>query len=258
VNPVTPALATTAGPAVTLGQPVTDTATLSGTANKPGTPDVINPSTAGGPAGGTITFKLYGPSDTGCGPLVYTSPTVTVSGNGPYSTPTPSFTPTAAGTYHWVADYSGDLPNTNAASHNAPDPNTPDSGCTDSNEDVVVNQQNATVSSTQEWLPNDTATVNHGGSVRFTLLKNATVTDAHTCSGGSVIHSETTNLVDAGSGSFTATTSNTTNKVTSVTANDTYTWKIEVPANGSFKAVTSCVEATQFNSLDNGGTVTSQ
>ena len=45
-----------------LGNPITDTATLTGTANKPGTP-AINPTTAGGPAGGTITFTAYGPDN---------------------------------------------------------------------------------------------------------------------------------------------------------------------------------------------------
>jgi hypothetical protein len=57
VTPVTPALPTTAGPDVILGNPVTDQADLSGTSNQPGTP-AINPTTAGAPAGGKITFTL--------------------------------------------------------------------------------------------------------------------------------------------------------------------------------------------------------
>ncbi|HEY5882556.1 MAG TPA: hypothetical protein VIU11_26845 [Nakamurella sp.] len=65
VNPVTPALATTAGPDVLLGNPVTDSATLTGTSTQPANP-VINLTGAGGAAaGGTITFQLFGPSDTG-------------------------------------------------------------------------------------------------------------------------------------------------------------------------------------------------
>ncbi len=67
VNPVTPTLATTAGPDVTLGTAVTDTATLGGTATQPADPVINLTGTGGAPAGGTITFKLYGPSDTGCG-----------------------------------------------------------------------------------------------------------------------------------------------------------------------------------------------
>jgi hypothetical protein len=248
VNPVTPTLPTTAGDDVTLGNAVTDSAVLAGTATQPTNPPINLTNTGGAAAGGTITFKLYGPNN--CTTLAYTSPTVAVSGDGTYSTPAPQFVPTEAGTYHWVADYSGNLPNTNPATHNA--------ACTDTNEDVVVNQQNSTVSSEQNWLPNDTATVNHAGNVTFTLFKNGSVTDSHTCSVGTGTQILTQTVAATGSGTtFTASTTNTTNKVTSVTANDTYTWKIEVPASGAFKAVTSCVEATQFNSLNNGGTVTS-
>jgi len=39
--------------------------------------------------------------------------TVTVAGNGAY--PSPSFTPTQAGTYYWTATYTGDAANTGAA-----------------------------------------------------------------------------------------------------------------------------------------------
>ena len=52
---------------------------------------------------------------------------VNVNGNGVYNT---SFTPTAPGNYHWVAEYSGNSPNTNGVTHNA--------ACTDTNEDVTV------------------------------------------------------------------------------------------------------------------------
>ena len=237
------ALTTTATGPVDFGQPISDTAHLTGASDT---------------AGGTITFKLYGPSATAVctdptgvppagGNLVFTD-TVDINNGGPGDYTSGTFTPTAPGSYYWTATYSGDA--TNAGSQTA---------CGDANETSVVNQQNATVSSTQEWLPNDTATVNHGGSVTFTLLKNATVTDDHTCSGGTQIYTAQKTLAEtpAGSGSFTASTTNTTNKVTSVAAGDIYTWKIEVPATGSYKAVTSCVEATEFASLDNGGTVTS-
>ncbi len=131
VNPVTPALATAAGAGpVLLGQPVTDTATLSGTAGQPGSP-IIN-GALGAAAGGSITFTLLGPNDcttsaagTGTNPQ-----SVAVSGDGTYGAV--SFTPSAAGTYHWVASYSGSSPNTNATSHNA--------ACTDTGEDVIVRQ----------------------------------------------------------------------------------------------------------------------
>lgn len=90
----TPTIATDAGSG-TVGDAISDTATLSG-------------ATAG--AGGTITFSLYGPSDTpNCtGDAVFTD-TVDVSGNGDY--PSGSFTPSVSGTFYWIAAYSGDPSN---------------------------------------------------------------------------------------------------------------------------------------------------
>ena len=64
---------------------------------------------------GTITFTLY----TRAAPLVDTE-TVTVSGNGTYTTPTGYTLPTTGtvtGTYQWDASYSGDT-NNNAVSDN--------------------------------------------------------------------------------------------------------------------------------------------
>src|SRR5437762_7791603 len=80
VNPVQPTLTTQASGPVQLGGSISDTASLGGTANKPGSP-VINPTTAGGPAGGSITFTAYGPNN--CTTVAYTN-TVTVTGNGSY------------------------------------------------------------------------------------------------------------------------------------------------------------------------------
>ena len=84
-----------------------------------------------------------------------------MSGNGTYGPV--SFTPDAPGTYHWVASYSGDLPNTLAS--------TP-SACLDENEDVVV-VGDAALATAQNWLPNDTATVtgptNLNGTLTFQL-----------------------------------------------------------------------------------------
>src|SRR5262249_37234203 len=148
--PVQPTLATQAGAGpVTFGNPISDTATLTGTANRPGTP-VINPTTAGAAAGGTITFTAFGPNN--CSTVAFTSSPVTVSGDGTYGPA--SFTPTATGTYHWVASYTGDPPNTLGTDHNV--------GCTDSNEDVTVTDT-TTGSSAQTWLPNDSGTVSSVG-----------------------------------------------------------------------------------------------
>ena len=95
----TPTLSTTAGPGVALstGGKLTDTAILFGDTNPTG----------------TITFNLLDPSLV----LVYTD-TVTVSGNGTYSTASGNnpggFLPTVTGTYRWSALYSGDSNNSAA------------------------------------------------------------------------------------------------------------------------------------------------
>ena len=127
VTPVTPALPTTAGPDVVLGNPVTDTAALSGTSNQPGTP-AINPTTAGAPAGGTITFTLVKADCTTLATGTGTNPqSVHVTGDGTYGPV--SFTPDAVGTYHWKATYTpatGD-PNNLGSTFNG--------DCSDTNED---------------------------------------------------------------------------------------------------------------------------
>src|SRR5436853_7191629 len=53
--------------------------------------------------------NLYGPDDATCGGAVIFSSTVAVSGNGDYTSA--SFTANVAGTYRWVASYSGDANN---------------------------------------------------------------------------------------------------------------------------------------------------
>jgi hypothetical protein len=101
VSPAGPSIATTAGGTVTLGSgaKLTDSATLSG----------------GYSPTGAITFRLFAPDGT----TVVDTETVTVSGNGTYSTPT-GYVPTVAGTYQWVAAYAGDG-NNNATSTNLGD-----------------------------------------------------------------------------------------------------------------------------------------
>jgi len=94
-QPPPPSLTTTASAAfVALGSSTSDTATLSG----------------GNSPTGSLVFKLFGPSDPTCSSApAFTSPPSSVAGNGTY--PSPSFTPVAAGTYSWVALYSGDANN---------------------------------------------------------------------------------------------------------------------------------------------------
>jgi hypothetical protein len=239
VTPVTPTLATQAGAGpVVLGNPISDTATLTGTANKPGTP-VINPATAGGPAGGTITFTAYGPND--CTTVAFTSSTVAVNGDGTYGPV--QFTPTAVGTYHWFASYSGDSPNTNAATHNG--------SCSDTSEDVVVTSVPSSLTSTQSFIPNDSATVsaplggNLAGTVTFKLY------ESNDCSGTAIL-TQTKSV--SGASSQTVSTTNTTVSTTSANVS----WLIDYdsinPAQRDIAA--TCLEKTAL-SIDNGGTATS-
>ena len=95
---------------ITLGQQTSDTATLSN----------------GFGQTGTITFRLFGPNNGTCtGAPIFTS-IQAVGGNNTYSST--SFTPTAVGTYNWVASYSGDANNPATAT-----------ACGDANESVTVN-----------------------------------------------------------------------------------------------------------------------
>jgi hypothetical protein len=243
VNPVDPTLSTTAGADVQLGTAVTDSAQLGGTATQPANPVINLTGTAGPAAGGTITFKLFGPSASACGSLLYTSPTVAVSGNGTYNSPAPQFVPTSAGDYHWVAVYSGST-NTNGITHNA--------ACDDTDEDVTVTTVASSLTSTQRWTPNDSVTVsapagsgNLAGTVTFELYGQAS------CA-GAVLYSTTETV--SGTSPRTVTTSNTTAQ----TSSGTYSWKVSYdstnPAQRDIPA--SCHENTVMT-ITNGGTISS-
>jgi hypothetical protein len=106
VSPITPQLVTTASngtsqTAQSLGGAITDSATLSGTAKQPN----------GTGAGGNVVFRLYSAAGCDSSKLVFTSSQFAVSGDNTYGPA--SYTPAAAGTYYWVATYSGNSPNTN-------------------------------------------------------------------------------------------------------------------------------------------------
>ncbi len=102
---------------IKLGQTIEDAASVTGLTDD---------------ATGTVTFTLYGPDDATCsGEPVFTSVkalTVTVNESGATGSATSSaFAPTAAGTYRWVASYSGDDNNAVSAGE-----------CNDPNEQSVV------------------------------------------------------------------------------------------------------------------------
>src|SRR3989454_6706716 len=58
---------------------------------------------------GTVSFSIYGPNDTTCGGSATSAGSATVSGNGSYSSS--AVTENVAGTYRWIASYSGDANN---------------------------------------------------------------------------------------------------------------------------------------------------
>jgi hypothetical protein len=218
VTPVTPALSTQAGAGpIQLGNPISDTATLTGTANQPGTP-AINPTTPGAPADGTITFTAFGPNN--CTTVAFTT-TVTVSGDRTYGPV--SFTPTAIGAYHWAAVYSGDPPNTNGTSHNL--------DCSDPSENVTVTTTTAATSA-QTWLPNDTGTVATVGGAALNGTLSIQLYSDGTCgtSGGSAVSGQlySTTLTNATSPasltttntSFTVTTSTSVSWLVTFTSSD--------------------------------------
>jgi uncharacterized repeat protein (TIGR01451 family) len=162
--------------------------------------DVATLSGATANAGGTITFNLYGPSNTpDCsGDPIYTH-TVDVNGNGPYNSG--DFTPTTAGSYYWVASYSGDI--NNQASGGS---------CGDDGETSNVGKQPTSIGTAASSASNGDAihdvatlsgaTANAGGTITFNLYGPSNTPD---CS-GDPIYTHTVDVNGPGdynSGDFT-------------------------------------------------------
>src|SRR5205823_3835243 len=104
IGPATPSIETVQDPASgTVGETFKDTAKLSGL--------------FGAHAGGTVSFKLFDNKtcDASEGGLIASDGPVAVDGNGEYATPHGA-SPTQAGTYYWVATYSGEANNKEAVS----------------------------------------------------------------------------------------------------------------------------------------------
>src|SRR5205807_688350 len=117
-----------------------------------------------------MTFTLFGPDNATCTGTPALTSTKPVSGNGPYTSG--GFTAATAGTYRWVASYSGDANNAAVAT-----------ACSDPSESVVVTPPvsgNPTL--TTQASPGvavggqvtDTATLSGGtnptGTITFTLF----------------------------------------------------------------------------------------
>ncbi|BCJ74751.1 hypothetical protein CS0771_42950 [Catellatospora sp. IY07-71] len=180
-GPVTPTFFTRASPDVTLGGTVFDTATLD---------EAASPT-------GTITFRLYGPDNAECTGMPVFDYTVEVDhGNGEY--PSPTFTPTAVGTYRWTAEYSGDANN-----------NELFSPCDAENESVVVNPRATTTLSTQAspTVPvggtvTDTATLAGGQDPTGTITFRLYGPNDADCTGTTVFSDDVT--VDNGNADYTS------------------------------------------------------
>jgi uncharacterized repeat protein (TIGR01451 family) len=181
----------------TLGNPITDTATLAG---------------SGGPATGSITISVYGPSDSSCSsPLAMSN--LPVSGNGTYTSS--PFTPATTGTYRWIASYPGDSLN------NAP----PASSCTDTNEFTVVRAAGAGLTGLVD------ATTAFTNGVSFTAT---TVTGG--CPGGTV-------LVGGGGREYHGAFPGDQNETAGIHINGSY------PSDGSGNAVANNTNDARFWSL---------
>jgi hypothetical protein len=239
-NPTISTVATSPPPnGAPLGTAIDDTATLSGTANKPN----------GNPAGGTITFTLYGPDDASCATVIEQS-VVNVSGDGSYKASSGtlsgtlgSLTPTAAGTYRWIAAYSGDLPNTTAVS----------GSCNDSNEASLLIQLNPQIETQQGFVPNDQAHIIVGsgagdlqGTVRFELFVNST-----SCSGTAAYDKSFD--ITTGTGTGRDRTVSTDNK-TSYGSTATFSWRVTFTSTnpGHTGVTSSCNVENSSISVDNG------
>ncbi|MFK7917608.1 MAG: LPXTG cell wall anchor domain-containing protein [Ilumatobacter sp.] len=153
-----PSISTTASATVQLGNgTITDTALVSDRESAV--------------AGAMITFSAYGPNDPSCtGTPAFTSTVSQPIADGPVTSE--AFTPTAQGTYRWIAVYSGDANNEPASG-----------ACNDANESVVVTPAQPTITteaSAEQPLGagtlTDTATVSGrvgavaGGTVTFNLF----------------------------------------------------------------------------------------
>lgn len=233
VTPVTPAVPTEASPPIVLGGQISDNVNLSGTASRPGTPVVNGPQ--GAAAGGTLTFRLYGPSDPTCvAAPVFTSAAIAVSGDGLYSSG--SFTPSQVGTYHWIVSYTGDAPNTNGST----------GVCGAANESVLV-RDITSATTAQNWLPNDITTITSAGgsalngSVVFTLY-------AGLACGGTVLYTEPAITLTNAASPAIRSTSNTTVKVT---ATADVSWQMVFTSSDSNVGSTSKCEVTSLQINNN-------
>jgi uncharacterized repeat protein (TIGR01451 family) len=174
-NCVTPSLTTTQQPAAgAMGDTFKDKATLAGANTPDGT--------------GKITFKLYSAAD--CGGSVLDTETVSnINANGDYTTPN-GFQLNSAGTYYWVASFSGDGYN-----------NAQTTGCND--EPVTVAKASPSIVTAQQPASGaigitykDKATLSNAVNLKGTGTINFKLYSAADC-GGSVLDDENVSSISA-------------------------------------------------------------
>jgi hypothetical protein len=278
VTPATPTLTTsasctdstgaTASPCV-LSDTLSDTASLSGTANNPkndgtggdtGLYKSINGTTT--PATGTITWTAYGPDS--CSTVAMAATSRDVSGDNTYPTSSQtavSFVPSAVGGYVFVATYSGSGPNTSAPS------TTATCASPGSNESVTVTGS-ATSSTAQRWLPNDRVVLNSTagttlhGTLTVTLYKGAFGGTASNCTIGTGVavsgQSYGPITVNPGTNSFTYNTTNTTfvvgtnsdGSTTGAGTDGTYFWLIHYADSGGLNSPSDRCETSTISHND--------
>lgn len=176
---------------------------------------------------GTITFSLFDLDDPVCGQAPIFTSNVAVTGNGYYQSTT--FVVNVAGTYRWVARYSGDANNKSAMSL-----------CSNSGATVAVGKRTPTLSGDASTLDasgaaTNTARVNGGGpsgptgSVTFRLFGPGN----QFCTGSPVFTSTKT---VAGSASYTS-------DAFRPTASGTYQWLVTYSGDANNNATgTTCTD----------------
>jgi hypothetical protein len=207
---LSPTIATTLVPAgpVSIGVTVYDTAVLSG---------------ATATAGGTVTYSAYLGANTCSGTDLLNSTVTVTNGVVPQSG---NFVPQNAGTYSFQAVYSGDADNNGATSV-----------C--STEQLVVNKNAPGISTAQDLLPNDDATISGatasaGGTITFSLFDP---TDA-TCA-GTPDYTET--VAVSGDGTYS-----TTNTTFIASAEGTWRWLVVYSGDGNNEGATSACGVENF------------
>jgi hypothetical protein len=171
---------------------------------------------------GTVTFRLFGPSDPNCTSAIFTS---TVAAGT--SVNSDHFTTSQSGTYRWEASYSGDA-------NNNP---TPATACTNPSAAVVVSPQSVALSVTAQPPSGGTVRAsaslggfNPTGTVTFYL---AGPTDTF-CSAASVF---TTSVSVNGAGTYTS-------SPFTPTASGTYKWRAVYSGdqNNMGGTITACLD----------------